>query len=348
MRARRRWLLSVHASLAVVALLGPHRAAAQHWRIVDPGQGAVPLAAGAAGASELSGLAWLGDDRYVAVSDGDGRLHRLRIDVDPASGRIRAAAPVSALALPDSRDAEGVAVTPDGASVVVSDEVGPAVRQYRLRDGALERTAALPPVFAAERGNLGLEALTRDPSGHYWTANEEALRVDGPTSTATEGTLVRLLRLDAALQPAGEWAYRTDPVFGAPVLKDRGTGLSELAALPDGRLLALERSFGTSGLRIRLYEIGLAGATELSDLARLAETPVTAVTKALLWEHASLDENFEGMALGPRLADGSDSLILISDDGHRLVQALYPLRIGPAAEAGAAEPAAAPGATPAH
>jgi hypothetical protein len=40
------------------------------------------------------------------------------------------------------------------------------------------------------------------------------------------------------------------------------------------------------------------------------------------------------MAVGPPLADGSRSLILVSDDGHRLEQALYPLRLRPAAAPG--------------
>ncbi|MBX3027406.1 esterase-like activity of phytase family protein [bacterium] len=323
---RGRWRsLPLAPGLALFLLAAP--AAAQRWAIDDPGQGPVPLAAGSPGARELSGLAWAGGDRFAAVSDDDGRLYWLRIAVDPATGRIGAAEAVAALPLPTSRDLEGIALTPDGQSVVVSDEVGPAVREYRLADGAWQRTATLPPVFASLRNNLGLESLARDPSGQYWTANEEALTVDGPTSSAGQGTLVRLLRLDADLRPTGQWAYRTDPIAGAAVLADRGTGLSELAALPDGRLLALERSLGSEGLRIRLYELDLAGATEVSGISALAGADVVPVAKTLLWQRTAPNQNFEGMAVGPTLADGSHSLILVSDDGHRLAQALYPLRI---------------------
>ena len=163
--------------------------------------------------------------------------------------------------------------------------------------------------------------------GQYWTINEEALTPDGATSMPESGTVLRLLRLDADLRPTGEWAYRTDPIAGARVLADRGTGLSELAALPDGRLLALERSLGSEGLRIRIYELDLAGATEVSGMASLASADVVPVAKTLLWQRTSARENFEGMAVGPPLTDGSRSLILVSDDGHRLQQALYPLRV---------------------
>jgi len=220
---------------------------------------------------------------------------------------------------------------PGGKSVVVTDEVGPFIREYSLPDGQLLRAAEIPPVFATQRLNLSVEALTRDESGQFWTANEEALKADGPTSTAEKGTIVRLLRLDRDLRPTGEWAYLTDPVAGAQVLSDRGTGLSDLAALPDGRLIALERSFGTEGLRIRLYEVDLAGATEVSKLLTLADGDVVTAQKHLLWQYASLNDNFEGIGIGPELMNGSRSVVLVSDDGHKLLQQLYPLRLRPVA-----------------
>ena len=325
----RAWLgarASVPVWLAAVALLASP-AAAQRWAIDDPGQGPVALERGLPGARELSGLNWAGGDRYAAVSDDDGSLYWLRIAIDSADGQIAGATVEGRLPLANSSDLEGITLAPDGRSVVVSDEVGPALREYRLPDGQLMRTAVLPPVFATLRYNLGLEALTRDQSGQFWTGNEEALKVDGPTSTAKDGTLVRLLRLDADLRPTGQWAYRTDPIAGAQMISDHGTGLSELAALPDGRLIALERSFGSEGLRIRLYEVEIDGATEVSKIPSLAGADVVPAPKQLLWQHAFLRENFEGMAIGPPLADGSRSLVLVSDDGHALAQALYPLRL---------------------
>jgi len=313
------------------ALLLASPAAAQHWAIDDPGQGPVTLPRGAAGANELSGITWAGGDRWAAVSDGDGRLYWLRIALNPADGRITSATVEGAVALPKSTDLEGVVLLPGGKSVVVTDEVGPFIREYSLPDGQLLRAAEIPPVFATQRLNLSVEALTHDESGQFWTANEEALKADGPTSTAEKGTIVRLLRLDRDLRPTGEWAYLTDPVAGAQVLSDRGTGLSDLAALPDGRLIALERSFGTEGLRIRLYEVDLAGATEVSKLLTLADGDVVTAQKHLLWQYASLHDNFEGIGIGPELANGSRSVVLVSDDGHALLQQLYPLRLRPVA-----------------
>jgi hypothetical protein len=314
-------------AVVAAAVLFSSPVTAQNWAIDDPGQGPVTLAPGAAGAHELSGIAWAGGDRWAAVSDEDGHLYWLRVAIAPADGRITSAAVEAGLPLAGSTDIEGVVLAPDGSSVMVSDEIGPSIREYSLPDGRLLRTAVLPPVFAAQRFNLGLEALARDASGQFWTANEEALKVDGPTSTAEQGTTVRILRLDGNLHATGQWAYLTDPTAGTKILPEHGTGLSELVALADGRLIALERSLGSEGLRIRLYEVDLTGATDVSQQLKLADADVVKPRKHLLWQRTSLTDNFEGMAIGPTLENGSRSVVLISDDGHNLAQQLYPLRL---------------------
>jgi hypothetical protein len=257
-------------------------------------------------------------------------LFHVSIDVDPLTGAVRRSAVEDFVDLAHARDVEGIAMGPDGASVFVTDEVGPALREYNLSDGRLLRSARVPGLFtSAQRSNLGFEALARDASGSLWTANEDALTADGPTSSGTAGSLVRLQRFDRDLRPSGQWAYRLDPVDGQVVVRDHGTGLSDLVALPDGRLLALERSLGLGGLRIRLYEVDVRGATDVSALPGLIDAHVSVAKKQLLWERTFARENFEGAALGPTLSDGSRSLLLIADDGHELMQALYALKLRP-------------------
>ena len=103
------------------------------------------------------------------------------------------------------------------------------------------------------------------------------------------------------------------------------SGVSDVVALPGGALLALERAFGTIGFRIRLYEVDLSGATDVSALPALRGAHYVPVAKRLLWERVFPDYDFEGAALGPALADGSNSLVLISDNGHAFRQGLYGL-----------------------
>jgi len=103
--------------------------------------------------------------------------------------------------------------------------------------------------------------------------------------------------------------------------------VSDLVALPGGALIVLERAFGVIGFRIRLYEVDFSGATDVSTMESLKDAHYAPVGKRLLWERVFPDYDFEGTALGPLLADGSHSLILISDNGHGFRQGLYALRL---------------------
>ena len=113
-------------------------------------------------------------------------------------------------------------------------------------------------------------------------------------------------------------------------------GLSGLCALPDGSLLALERevSIATWG-RCRIYRIttgALAAATEISNLSSVTNATVSIVEKGSpLVSFTGTDLNniivYEGIALGPKLSDGSHSLILVSDGGATMTKTLGPITV---------------------
>ncbi len=328
-------------SFAVTALVLLLPLSATALQVLETGQGPYPLPASTAGARELSGLAWATGERFLAVSDKGAALYRLTIRLDPATGRIAHAEVTGTVPLGQGVDLEGVAHAPDG-TVYVSDEVGPAIRRYDAARGSERGTVPLPPVFASARKNLSLESLALSSDGRtLWTANEEALKGDGPINLESDGkgTVVRLqrFRLDrrGVWRADGQWAYRADgvdPFFGrAP------SGVVDLAVLPDGVLLVLERAAGIVGLaselpsaqirfRSRLYAVDVRGAPDTSRVARLgAAVPV--VRKERLWEATFPNLNIEGLALGPALRGGERSLLLVSDDGNGLGQALYALRL---------------------
>ena len=114
------------------------------------------------------------------------------------------------------------------------------------------------------------------------------------------------------------------------------SGVSALIALDDGRLLVLERALvgapsGMGIFRIRIYLADPSGATDVSgfDTGLAGRTDWTPAIKTLLWEHTfGLPvSNFEGMALGPRLADGTRSLLLVADNGGGTWQSIYALAV---------------------
>jgi hypothetical protein len=99
--------------------------------------------------------------------------------------------------------------------------------------------------------------------------------------------------------------------------------LSDLVALPDGRVLALERSLASSltPFQSRIYELDFTGATDVSSLAGLIGQTYTPVSKRLLWSGQAaggFGQNLEGLALGPQLSNGNWSLLGIVDDGDPL------------------------------
>lgn len=272
----------------------------------------------------MSGITHVSGPDYLAVMDNSNKVVRLRVTLN-ASGSIASAQYMGGVRLADTRDFEGIAYTDASRnSVFLSEEDTPAVHEYSLATGARLRSFTTPPVFANRRANFGFESFTRAPllsafRGIAYTANEEALTVDGPLSTPTTGSTVRILRYtftDQTAAPREQYAYATDPMHGS-VISGSKSGLSELLMLTDGRVLALERSlaFSVAGLfQNRLYELDFAHASDVSGFtAGLVGQTYTPVAKRLLWS-GSLN-NLEGLALGPKLANGSRVILGIVDDG---------------------------------
>jgi len=300
----------------------------------------------------LSGVAWLGDDRYVAVMDNSHYLLLFRLSLSQTGkplgveslrlvklsqrhdyeDLVPCPATVVESLRRDRRQADSGVVTDQGGReaeqfVLVCEEDTPAVRAFSLADGSMFGAVRLPENLLTRRPNRGLESLAIEPDGRsLWTANEEALPADGPTAAAGGGTVVRLTRLqlpgdgdDKQGAAAFQAAYRVDPVHtfvrvfaGQPL-----SGLAALVALGNGRLLALERS-GAPGLppfASRIYSIDTAAAVDVSAVAEdLASRQGVVVDKRLLWTD-SLGINLEGLCLGPLLANGNRGLVAIADNG---------------------------------
>jgi len=252
-----------------------------------------------------------------------------------------------------AEDREGIALDAARREMrIANEQTGldrrvPSIERYSLDDGRargvlrVDADSALAP-FRQVRPNKSFEAITTADDGTTWTANEDATTLDGPAAGASAGAMVRLLHLDPELRPLGQVVYPLDP-YGASIRSPsivagrELSGVAELAALTGDRLLALERSFGgdiggNASLRTRLYLVDLKGATDVSGAefrSGLAGKRYRPVQKALLWEESwgLTNSNFEGMALGPELSDGSRVVVLIADNNGGPAQALFTLRL---------------------
>jgi hypothetical protein len=295
-----------------------------HTTIVPPGGVTI---------QELSGVTYVGpvggNHRFLAVEETHQALAQFDLAFD-AGGAITGVSNVTTIPMTFGADFEGIAYTnPTRNSVFMSEESNPGIREIRLSDAANFGLTLPPAVFTNDRPNLSLESLARAPDGSVmWTANEAALTVDGPVPTPTAGSVVRLLKFNVAgntLNAGPQFAYVVDPIHGSSTLGSPQNGLSDLVAMPDGTLLALERSVAvaTPVYLNKIYETNFASATDVSvgswaNGFTLSGQPYTPATKQLLWSgavDAASGQNMEGLTLGPRLANGKWVLVGVVDNG---------------------------------
>ncbi|MDX2231990.1 MAG: phytase [Leptolyngbyaceae cyanobacterium bins.349] len=275
-----------------------------------------------------------------------------------------------------SLDPEGIALTQNG-TVFISSEgeanaaagrvTNPFVNEYSL-DGSLLRSLPVPGKFqprfqdtngngitdagdtqtSGVRNNLAFESLTITPSNRYlYTATENALFQDGPAASLTAISRSRILQYNLLSgQPEKEYLYEVDPVAQAPspATAFSTNGLVDLLALDDrGTMLAVERSFSAgvpgTGNTIKIYEISLQGATDISVYESLSSltagqlAAITPVQKRLLLNLDDLNlptgtDNIEGITFGPKLPDGRQSIVLVSDNNFSPTQFTQILAIG--------------------
>lgn len=321
--------------------------AAASLALAPVGELAFPRVWNGASLNGLSGLTHVADDAYYAVRDSGGALFALTIGVDRATGMPTNGVVTGQTALAGRGDLECVAWDCARRWVWVGDEDDGSIRAFDPATGAERARAAVPAVFDAFRYNRSFEALTLRPDGlEMWACNEEALcrreaegrtakkaapvRAttpdvdDGPRATRAHGTRVRLQRFtrpapEAAWTAAGQWMYVTDSVGGGDFAGKSRCGVSGLLCLGDGTLLVLEREMSIKkgkvlpSFRCRIYEIDFNHADDVADVVALKETARRPVAKRRLFgAHTGL-AMYEGICLGPALADGSRSVLLISD-----------------------------------
>ncbi|MEH2135812.1 phytase [Nostoc sp.] len=200
--------------------------------------------------------------------------------------------------------------------------------------------------------NLAFESLTITPDQKtLFTATENALSQDGLKASLTSGSPSRILQSNLVTgQPEKEYLYITDAIPEAPnpSTGSADNGLADLLAIDNrGTFLALERSFAQGiGNTIKIYEVSLQGATDISfynSLNNLSAEQLAAIKpaqKRLLLNFTDLNlptdanhpitgvDNIEGLAFGPKLADGRQSIVLVSDNNFSGSQYTQILTLG--------------------
>ncbi|MCM1981426.1 esterase-like activity of phytase family protein [Lyngbya confervoides] len=301
----------------------------------------------------LGGISAIAYDRqtqtYLALADAkeNPRIYRLAIPLEstqpPQFGPI-AVQKVIRLQAPQTQDGRSITLDPEGLALgsnqwvyVASEGSGsdhPALfAAFDANSGNLKTTLPTPQRFQAIEQdqqavsgiypNLGFESLTLTPEGdRLFSATEAPLVQDAPPDPSQPSLGVRLLHY---------WIGVGDPYVVAehlyplelPPLGSLFNGLSELLAIDSGgHFLSLERAVNpvNHSFSAQLFQSAVAMASDIRTLEALPEKlgNLIPIQKRLLFNFSTLDfplGNLEGMTFGPLLADGSRSLILVSDNG---------------------------------
>ena len=221
--------------------------------------------------------------------------------------------------------------------------IAPEIIQF-TRTGAYKQNIEVPAKFLpikehenkiGARDNLSFEALSTSKDGKtVWVGMEEALNQDDRPSTPSYASTIRLIQYKD-LKPVKEVAYKLELV---PSVKVAGltvgeTGLSDMLAIDENTFYTIERSILPLAHKsvIRLFKSTINDkTTDITKLESIKNLDLKTVDKELI---ADLEEfknqmaanfqslgNIEGICFGPKLSNGHDTIILVSDNNFNKKQ----------------------------
>ena len=292
-----------------------------------------------------SGIANMGGDVYAMVSDkSDSALYfNVRLYISRQTGELLQAEYMGSKGRVDAAGLDNEAIAKVSDSTI--EAMGEADGNEKTAEAQGKRNVAdgkaQPKLWEWSMPekefwpNYGFESLAYDSIGRkLWTINESTMRRDGKAATPQDPhkNVLRLMsfnRDDLTAAPVA-YLYRMDMPTTMKAAQTYAMGVSELCALPDGQLLVLEREAFVPKTKLgafcqcKLYVVN-PSAEKPYPLEKCVEADAPYVSKRLLtsWRtsitlFSQNWANYEGMCLGPRLENGDQVVVLVSDsqDGY--------------------------------
>ena len=260
---------------------------------------------------QYSGITHVADDVYAVVHDkalGGGLFFfTLQFLADGSIGAVSAFETDAGGA--EGRDNEDVVFVPETQTLFVSAEGDQSIREYALDGRETGRSLRIPKALQGCAPNAGFEALAY-ANGTFWTTTEFPLPGE---------TLYRLQSFSLKkLAPGKSWSYQADsPTVGEAEVASAAAyvfGIAAMTALPDNRLIVMEREVYVPGGGI-FEMMGAFTITSLFLIDPLHDKSKVLEKTLLTRFYTSFINlaNFEGMCLGPTLPDGRQTLLLLAD-----------------------------------
>ncbi|HEY9750323.1 MAG TPA: esterase-like activity of phytase family protein [Allocoleopsis sp.] len=234
----------------------------------------------------------------------------------------------------------GIALSPQQSVFISSDSLDPAgttplVGEFELATGKLRQRLPIPNRYLPSTGTpeepvgvqehaafsaLTLSAPSTSPANlepfRIFTATQSALVQDRETENQTANN--RLLHYLIGDGPPVLIAEHVYPIKAPPV-GAIAPQLTELIVLDQGgHFLSLEETLDDSNPSAEIFQLAMGSATDTSGLASLQGAEgIQPIRKRLLLDLNRLGiplGDLAGMSFGPQLPDGSQSLLLVSNN----------------------------------
>jgi len=162
---------------------------------------------------------------------------------------------------------------------------------------------------------------------------EAPLKLDGeePTFQKTSSP-IRITYFDNQIKKATkQYAYQLEHITKPAKGNINVNGVTALLEYKENHFFIIERTYqsgyGSYGNIIRIFEAILdEKATNINDIESLKKTNFIPLKKRLLFDFSAIEnqltqgiiDNIEGITYGPKLSNGNQSLVLVSDDNFQL------------------------------
>ena len=305
-------------------------------------------------AGNYSGIAWIGEDKYVVISDkkietdsqntNSWQTFSIRTNDsgEPESVGFEGSTMMKTKEGIETMrpDPEGIVFVPKDTTltegtIFISAEGDQRVIEYALDGTMTGRELQIPEEMHTDKifANYGFESLTYSPELHkFWLTTEQGLKadVDAVSSAANPvPTYLRMVCFGDDLLMEKQYAYKTDAPVCTSFSSRYAFGVPELLVLADGTLIVMEREFYVgeglgilnSNVKIKLFCAYPDDACETQFSESLKDLPEERfMRKELLASYSTKltkIANYEAMCLGPNTKEGNQNVLMINDSQNR-------------------------------
>ena len=219
----------------------------------------------------------------------------------------------------------------EGARVIAKDftVIQDPSLQFTKLNGEFSSAVDLPANLRMQKTEKGprsngvLEGITYSTDfSTIYTNIEEPLYEDGSQATTTKGGLIRIYTFDTKTKKnTAQYAYSLDPIAIEPNPKTAFAvnGVSTIQYYDKNQLFIVERSYSTGkqACTVKVYLCDFTRATNVINSPSLQNESIVISTKKLILNMDDLGifiDNIEGITFGPKLANGNQSMLFVSDN----------------------------------